>query len=323
MRLPPSGVWKGRRSSRAGRPVVGIGIGLGLLAVEHAHRRSRSRAGPSRAAARARSTADGAVIAATGMSSKPATDTSRGTSMPQLVQPLQRAEREQVVGAADRGELGARLGAREQVVDAARAGLGREAGRRRSAARRRRCPRRPGRADSRPGARAPRTATTDRPGTRSASGPGRRARRPSTRCRPVVDADLRLARARAARGGRRPRRIRAARPRGAAAPRLTPASSRPEPAKMTPAARIERSSRTYEALARAVALDRAGDDEVAAGLGGVLDAAHDLGEVRVGDVVDDHADQRDLALEQAAGEGVRVRSRARAPPSARARASRR
>ena len=37
---------------------------------------------------------------------------------------------------------------------------------------------------------------------------------------------------------------------------------------------------------------------------GVLDAAHDLREVRVGDVVDDHADDRDAALEQAAGERV-------------------
>ena len=37
----------------------------------------------------------------------------------------------------------------------------------------------------------------------------------------------------------------------------------------------------------------------------VLDAAHDLGEVRVGDVVDDDADDRDVALEQPAGERVR------------------
>ena len=37
---------------------------------------------------------------------------------------------------------------------------------------------------------------------------------------------------------------------------------------------------------------------------GVLDAADDLGEVRVGDVVDDDPDDRDVALEQPAGEGV-------------------
>ena len=37
----------------------------------------------------------------------------------------------------------------------------------------------------------------------------------------------------------------------------------------------------------------------------VLDAADDLREVRVGDVVDDHGDDRDPALEQPAGEGVR------------------
>ena len=49
----------------------------------------------------------------------------------------------------------------------------------------------------------------------------------------------------------------------------------------------------------------AGDDEEATDRRGVLDAADDLGEVRVGDVVDDDADDRHVALVQPAGEGVR------------------
>jgi hypothetical protein len=36
----------------------------------------------------------------------------------------------------------------------------------------------------------------------------------------------------------------------------------------------------------------------------VLDATHDLGEVRVGDVVDDHADNRNMALQQPARQRV-------------------
>ena len=49
----------------------------------------------------------------------------------------------------------------------------------------------------------------------------------------------------------------------------------------------------------------AGDDQETADRGRVLDAAHDLGEVRVGDVVDDDADDRHVALVQPAGQRVR------------------
>ena len=85
---------------------------------------------------------------------------------------------------------------------------------------------------------------------------------------------------------------------------LSAGSSSPLPAKTTAAARIERSRRTYESLALGVPLRAAGDDQVARGRGAVLDAADHLGEVRVGDVVDDDPDHRDAALEQPAGEGV-------------------
>ena len=69
----------------------------------------------------------------------------------------------------------------------------------------------------------------------------------------------------------------------------------PDPAKMTPAARIERNSLTYDASRVPIALARARDHEIAARFGSVLDATHDLSEVRVGDVVDDYAHDRDLA----------------------------
>ena len=80
-------------------------------------------------------------------------------------------------------------------------------------------------------------------------------------------------------------------------------SSSPLPAKITAAARIERSSRTY-AFSRSAFARAAGDDQVAARRRGVLHAADHLGEVRVGDVVDDDADHRHVALQQAAGEGI-------------------
>ncbi len=79
-----------------------------------------------------------------------------------------------------------------------------------------------------------------------------------------------------------------------------------------PAAREDERGRAHRAqqadvrvLALGVAIGAAGDDQVAAGRGRVLDAPDDLREVRVGDVVDDHPDDRDGALEQPAGEGVR------------------
>ena len=59
------------------------------------------------------------------------------------------------------------------------------------------------------------------------------------------------------------------------------------------------------ALAFGVALGAAGDDQEAGDRGSVLDAADDLREIRVGDVVDDDRDDRDPALEQPAGERVR------------------
>ena len=53
-----------------------------------------------------------------------------------------------------------------------------------------------------------------------------------------------------------------------------------------------------------IPLRAAGDDEVAVDRGGILHAADDLREVRVRDVVDDDADDRHPALEQAARQGV-------------------
>ena len=53
-----------------------------------------------------------------------------------------------------------------------------------------------------------------------------------------------------------------------------------------------------------VAIRRTRDDQVARLRCGILDAAHDLVEIRVGDVMHDHPDDRHGALEQAACEGV-------------------
>ena len=72
------------------------------------------------------------------------------------------------------------------------------------------------------------------------------------------------------------------------------------------------------ALAVGVALGAAGDDEEARGGRRVLDAPHDLGEVGVGDVVDDHADDRHLALLAARARARSARSRACVPPRGRA-----
>ena len=70
----------------------------------------------------------------------------------------------------------------------------------------------------------------------------------------------------------------------------------------------------------------AGDDQETADRRRVLHAAHDLGEVRVGDVVDDDADDRHVALVQPAGQRIRdvvERPRRLQHPRARAVADRR
>ncbi len=58
-------------------------------------------------------------------------------------------------------------------------------------------------------------------------------------------------------------------------------------------------------LALGDAVAAAGDDEEAGVLRGVLHAAHDLGEVGIGDVMDDDTHDRDAALEQPAGQRIR------------------
>ena len=212
-------------------------------------------------------------------------------------------EREQVVRAADRRE---RRAAGEQRVDAERAAVGVEAGARRRAARRTRCPPRPGRGDSPPAARGRRRATSARRGTRSGGGPARRAPRPSPRCPRRC---RRRPRARRAACGERwttaaPSARIAARCRSHLRVRAPGRRGRCRRRRRA-AARIERSRRTYEFSRSAIPLGAAGDDEEAGRRRRVLDAADDLREVRVGDVVDDDPDDRDAALEQPAGERVR------------------
>ena len=68
----------------------------------------------------------------------------------------------------------------------------------------------------------------------------------------------------------------------------------PEPAKITTAARIERSSRTYDRSRSPSRSELQVMTRNPAGDRGVLDAPDHLAEVRVGDVVDDHADDRHL-----------------------------
>ena len=223
----------GRVAQDDRRSAAGLGWELSA-GKQSARRRSKPRRPMLARAGRGRSTGSGAVIAATGCRRSPRRRRRRGTSMPSSCEPLQRAQREQVVGTADGGE---------------RARAPREQRRRRRA--------RPPRArnavgddqalvDCDPGRRQP-AAVARRAAARatySDRGPGeerdppvaqrRRARRPSPRSRPRCRRRPPARPRRAARDGRRPRRTAriAAMWRGSSS--LSAASSRPEPAKITP-----------------------------------------------------------------------------------------
>ena len=145
--------------------------------------------------------------------------------------------------------------------------------------------------------------------------------RPWRRCRPRCRRRSRARRGRAARDGPRPTPL-------ARMPARCRSSSSLSDGVVHAAAGEDHRRRAHRAqqpdvrvLALGVRLRAAGDDQVAARRGAVLHAAHDLGEVRVGDVVDDHADDRDVALEQPARERVGHVVERRARPRARARAS--
>ena len=82
-------------------------------------------------------------------------------------------------------------------------------------------------------------------------------------------------------------------------------SSRPLAAKITPRRAHRTQQPDVRRLPLGVALGAAGDHQVAGRRRRVLDAPDDLREIRVGDVVHDDRNHRDLALEQPARERVR------------------
>ena len=265
-------------------------------------RRARSRAGRARAAAAGPSTG--------GRRQRGRRDVveagdrhGAGHVDAELRQPLEGAEREQVVGAADRRERRRRP----------RAGRRRRGRRRRVEAVVRTTSRSSyGEARRRPGPR--RYPASRSRATNSDAGPARNAIRrcPSpTSARDhrrdpglVVDAHLGLA-------GACGERWTTAAPSARIAARWRSISSLR--GRVVEAAAGEHDGRRADraqqpdvrALAVGVALGAARDHEVAGGRRRVLDPAHDLGEVRVGDVVDDDRHHRHVALEQAAGERVR------------------
>ena len=122
---------------------------------------------------------------------------------PALGQPLQRPEREQVVGARDRRE---RRISGEQRVDPEGAAGPVEARAHDERSDRRRCRPRPDRAGSRPGGPARRTGRRGRPGTRSGDARARPARRSSSRSRRRCRRPRPARHRHAATGGRPPRR---------------------------------------------------------------------------------------------------------------------
>ena len=192
----------------------------------------------------------------------------------------------------------------EQRVDGVDAGRRVEAGRQDEPVVRARSPRPPGRAGTRPAARARRTATPARRGTRSAG-----ARGPTSAA--TIDAtpaslSTPTSGSPAACGERwttaAPSARIAARWRSISS--FAAGSSRPEPGEHDGRRPDRAQQPDVRPLAVGVALGAAGDHEVAGGRRPVLDPAHDLREVRVGDVVDHDRHDRHVALEQAAGERV-------------------
>ena len=221
---------------------------------------------------------------------------------PELGQPPERTEREQVVGATDRGERHVRG---QQRVDPERAAVRVEARPDDEPLVERR---------SRPSSRPCRYPASRARATNSDRGPARNAIRrwPSATSAATIAA-IPAALSTPTSGSPRAcgERWTIAAPSARIAARwrsissLTTGSSSPLPAKTTAAARIERSSRTYDRSRSASRSEEQVMTRNPATDAASSTPADDLREIRVGDVVDDDRDDRDPALEQPAGEGVR------------------
>ena len=244
----------------------------------------------------------GAVIAATAMSSKPATDTSAGTSMPSSASRWSAPSASRSLAQRDGAEWRV---AGEQHVDAEGAALAVEARVDHEPLverdpRARRAP-----DGSRPAAARATNSDGDRRGTRSGDGPCADQRRDHRRDpRFVVDADFGSPAARAARGGRPPRRRRASPPGASVDLALSSGLSSPLAGEDHARGPHRAEQADIRRLALGVALGAAGDDQVAA-----ADAASSTPRTtsaKYGSVMSwtMTADHRDVALEQPARERV-------------------